>query len=714
MTLFKKRILFVLIGIIVLVITGYFVWQKFKYQIVRNTVETTVAEQTDSLYTVKYDSLNFDAVTGNASLRNIRIIPDTERAKSLSGEKMPDFMLDVSIQSITLTGAKTAKALSGTNIEADSVIIHNPVIILYSMRPLQKGTKIESEAGSFYQSILGKLKLIKVGFVFISNVNVKGIDVNSNEKNFDFINGKFLLEDVLIDSSHNYDTSRVLFCKQAAFTVDSFFSYNHNRKEFSVRDVNFLGREKQLLFDEIVINRFDNDTSKGTRLLDAKTLKLSGVNSDQVVKNKNLFVDTILCKQINLYELSAENLKTTAGDKAKSTDSTGFANVYGIYLMHLNFPNVSFIPFAKSKYSVGNIAVKIDDVKTDQIVKLESHPMDYTKEAEVALSSFGIKSKDNSYNFEFKNIVVNSLAKELRISSFDVVPFLGEKQFANHFPVQKDRFEVSMKGISLNDIDMNSLVDNRLEAAALVIENISAKISRDKHKPLEKKSKVGNYLSQMLVKLDQPINIAKASFKNAFVEYRENQQNTDKVGDVTFENTSFDISNITNMPDAIKRNSQMIISFDTKVLGKIPLKGNFKFKLDSDNGSFTTTGHADAFDASVLNKISIPMGLIKINSGEIKQLNFNLRGNDNKASGDFVMQYSNLNVDVMKIDKDTKKVKKRGLLSMAANMVVKDSNPSSGNLRSETPEYDRDIYKSFFNLVWKTIFTGMKQTAGIP
>jgi hypothetical protein len=261
---------------------------------------------------------------------------------------------------------------------------------------------------------------------------------------------------------------------------------------------------------------------------------------------------------------------------------------------------------------------------------------------------------------------------------------------------------------------MNSLVDNRLEAAALVIENISAKISRDKHKPLEKKSKVGNYLSQMLVKLDQPINIAKASFKNAFVEYRENQQNTDKVGDVTFENTSFDISNITNMPDAIKRNSQMIISFDTKVLGKIPLKGNFKFKLDSDNGSFTTTGHADAFDASVLNKISIPMGLIKINSGEIKQLNFNLRGNDNKASGDFVMQYSNLNVDVMKIDKDTKKVKKRGLLSMAANMVVKDSNPSSGNLRSETPEYDRDIYKSFFNLVWKTIFTGMKQTAGIP
>jgi len=714
MKIFKKRILFVLIGIIVLIIAGYFVWQKFKYQIVRNTVETTVAAQTDSLYSVKYDSLQFDAVTGNASLTNIRIIPDTARARRLSGEKMPDFMLAVTIQSITLTGAKTAKALSGTNIEADSVIIHNPLITLYSLRPLQKGTKIESETGSFYESILGKLKLIKVGFVFISDVNVEGIDVNSKEKNFDFINGKFLLENVLIDSSHNYDTSRVLFCKQAAFTVDSFFSYDHNRREFSIKGVNFLGREKQLLFDEIAINRFENDTTPGTRLLDATTLKLSGVNSNEAVKNKNLFVDSIMCKQINLYELPAESLKTTGGAKTKSTDSTGFANVYGIFMQHLSFPNVSFIPFAKSKYSVGNIAVKINEVKADQIVKLITHPMDYTKEAQVIVSSFSIKSKDNSYNFDFKHIAVNSLNKQLEISSFDVVPFLGENQFANHFQFQKDRFEVSMKGISLNGIDMNSLVDKRLEAATLVIDNINAKISRDKHKPLEKKSKVGNYLSQMLVKLDQPINIAKASFNNAYVQYRENQTSSDKVGEVTFENTAFDISNITNEPAAIKKNNQMVISFDTKVLGKIPLKGNFKFILNSDNGSFTTTGHADGFDALDLNKISIPMGLIKINSGKINSLDFNLRGNDNKASGDLVLQYNGLNVDVMKIDKDSKKIRKRGLLSMAANMVVKDSNPESGNLRKETPEYDRDIYKSFFNLVWKTVFTGMKQTIGIP
>ena len=176
----------------------------------------------------------------------------------------------------------------------------------------------------------------------------------------------------------------------------------------------------------------------------------------------------------------------------------------------------------------------------------------------------------------------------------------------------------------------------------------------------------------------------------------------------------FNISNITNIPSAIKINNQMVISFDTKVLGKIPLTGDFKFKLNSDNGDFTTSGHTGAFDALVLNKISVPMALIKINSGKVNSLDFNFNGNNNGAKGDFVMKYDNLNVDVLKIDKETKKIKKRGLLSMAANLVVKDGNPQSGDLRKETPEFNRDIYKSFFNLVWKTVFTGMKQTVGIP
>ena len=482
----------------------------------------------------------------------------------------------------------------------------------------------------------------------------------------------------------------------------------------SVRDINFLGKQKQLLFDEISVDRFENDSSAGIRLLEARTLKLSGVNSNEIVKNKNIFVDSILCRQIYLYELPRENLKTTKLNTSVTSDSTGFSNVYGIYVRYLDFPVVNFIPFAKSKYTVGNISVKINEVKADELIELELHPMDYTKEAEVKVSTFSIQSKSGAYNFDFKNITLNSLQKELQINSFNIIPFAPEKQFVSRYDFQKDRYDIKISGITLSGIDMNSLVDKRLEASELHIDNISAKIYRDLHKPLENKNKVGRYVSQLLKKINQPVNISKASVNNAFIEYRENEKISDSTGVVDFLNTKINITNITNVPSVIQKNNELNISFDTKVLGEIPLKGNFEFMMDNDNGNFIANGHTTEFDASKLNKVSVPMGLIKVNSGTINSIDFNFSGNNNSAKGDMVMKYDGLKIDVLKRDKNTKEIKKRGLASMAANMMVAKSNPGKDGLRKVTPHFDRDINKSFLNLVWKTLFTGMKETVGIP
>jgi hypothetical protein len=653
-------------------------------------------------------------VNGYASIKNVRVIPDTNRAKQLSVEDMPNILLNITITSLTVTGVKTAKALNGEKIEGDSIIIEHPEITMYSMKPLQKGTKIELQASKVYEEILGRLDLIKVGFVFVNSVTVKGVDFYSKEKNFDFINGKFVLEDVLIDSAHNLDSNRVLFCKQAAFTVDSFFSYSHNRNEISVKNVHFLGKQKQLSFNEISIDRFENDSSKGIRLLDASQLKLTGVNTNEVVKNKNIMVDTITCPEITFYELPVENLKTSRPKEVKNNDSTGFSNVYGVYLKNLSFPKVTFIPFAKSNYDVGNIAIKLNEVKADVFSKLIKRPMNFTKEAEVDVGSFSVKSKDGNYDFSFKNISLNSLYKQLKVHSFSILPFAGEKQFARKFHFQRDRYDVSLDGIFLKNIAMNDLLDKRLVASELLIDRVSAKIYRDLHKPLEEKSKVGNYLSQLLMELDKPVIISKANIKNAFIEYRENQETSDSVGVVTFYNSHLNISNITNMPSEIQKNNQLKINFDTRVLKSIPLKGNFNFVLNDKEGHFTVTGHTEGFDARILNRVSIPMALIHINNGQINSLDFSFKGNNTKAKGVLTMKYKDLKVDVLKRDKNTKEIKKRGLASLGANLLVKNNNPGAEGLREVSPEYDRNIYKSFFNLVWKAIFTGMKQTVGIP
>jgi hypothetical protein len=710
----SKRFLYIFSFLVLLLIVAYFGWQKYKYKIINNSLAATVAEQTDSLYMIQYDSLHFDAVAGSASIKNVRIVPDTNRIKKMALAEQPDILLNVTIKSVMINGVKTAKALQGDKMEGDSVIIQNPEITLYSIKPLKKSTLIQNEATELYRQLLGNLNRIKVGFVFINGVNVKGIDFFTKRTNFDFINGNFVLQDVLIDSAHHLDTNRVLFCKQAAFTVDSFFSYNRNREQMAVKKVHFLGKQKLLLFDQIAVNRFANETSLGIRLIDAKKLVLKGLNSNEVVKNKNLLVDTILCNDISLYQLPVENLKTNTKKTAIHADTTGFMNVYSVHLNHLSFPKFTFVPFAESNYSLGNISIEVNGVSADRLIDWQNHPMDYTKEVEVLLDKFSVQSKDKLYHFNFNKIGINSLHKNFTISSFDIVPFAAEKQFANHFHFQKDRYQVSLSGITLSDIDMNGLLDKRLEASQLVIQNAAVKIYRDLHKPLEQKSKVGNYPSQLLLKLSQPLNIQKATINNANIEYDENETVSDKTGVISFANSNLTITNITNIPSVIQKNDRLNIAFNSRVLGSIPISGNFVFSLKNNNGDFTATGHLPEFDALQLNKISLPMALIKISSGKINAIDFHFTGNNTTAKGDFVMKYQNLKVDVLKRDKTTHDIKKRGLATLAANLLVANNNPTGAGLRKETPEYHRDIYKSFFNLLWKTIFTGMKQTVGIP
>ncbi len=78
------------------------------------------------------------------------------------------------------------------------------------------------------------------------------------------------------------------------------------------------------------------------------------------------------------------------------------------------------------------------------------------------------------------------------------------------------------------------------------------------------------------------------------------------------------------------------------------------------------------------------------------------------------MLYSGLKISLLKKDKQENKYDKKGLASLAANIIIKGSNPGGdGKTRVEDVHFRRLLNRSMFNLIWKTIFTGVKQTAGI-
>ncbi len=628
-------------------------------------------------------------------------------------------LLDVTIRSITIKGVKTGKALAGNEMIGDSVDIDNPVILAYFLKPIKKETKIDAEAKEVYEQILGKLDLIQVKHVSIKNAEVHAINFIDHERQFDIINASINLYDVRIDSVHSEDTSRVLFCREASFQTDQFTSYNANRNELNVSNITFSGKEQRLSFYKLLLNRFNVDATEGVKLVEADEFLIDGINTFEIVKNKNILIDSIRCKHISFYRPPAvsDTPKPVINKRVEPDDTTGFRKAYSLELNNIYFPDIDVIentPAFKNNYKLGKVVLKVNGIKADEIMQMQLKPFAHTREVDLSCNNISYNSTDNLYHYDLKNININSLRKQFRLGSFRVMPFLSEEAFARRAGVQKDRYEINFSGLTLNNMDFDRFLVKQIVANNLAVNSSTIKIYRDLSYPLPGISKVGNYPSQKLMKSDIPINIKHVSFNNNYLEYKEKNPVSGKPGAVKFERGQIKIDNMTNIPSAVKLNNIMMINFQTNVLGKLPMNTTLKFFLTATDGKFAASGTVGSSDAKVLNQVSMPMAMIKIDTGFIESIKFNLTGNDYGARGDFVMRYKDFKVGMFKKGEEDKKIKRKGLLSFLANTLIRNENPHEGELRTFAVEYDRDPYKSFFNLVWKAVFTGMKGTLGIP
>ena len=120
-------------------------------------------------------------------------------------------------------------------------------------------------------------------------------------------------------------------------------------------------------------------------------------------------------------------------------------------------------------------------------------------------------------------------------------------------------------------------------------------------------------------------------------------------------------------------------------------------------------------DMVKLNPLSKALGLVTIESGQVQKIDFDVKANAKGSRGTMHMYYNNLKIALLKEGEDGKPTKKKGLLSFLANtLIVKDENPVKGKpLRTADIVFERPPGASFFNLLWKSVFIGMRETVGL-
>lgn len=337
----------------------------------------------------------------------------------------------------------------------------------------------------------------------------------------------------------------------------------------------------------------------------------------------------------------------------------------------------------------------------------------YAKNAIINFKSFRQQKEDGLYTIRGKAIYFEPLRDSLQILGLQIVPRLNRDEFYRQRGKQGDYYDFSFPFISCSKIDWKTLMkDGRMNIELVRMKNVVMSDYFSRIPPPNMESKFGKFPHQLLMKLELPLNIRRINLYNATGSYTELSRVTKHTGTLLFTNVNGSITNVTNMQDAIQKDSHCMISLRGKFMRQSDIAANFDLLLTSKSGAFSVSSYLKSLDAEQINTTAQALALAEIKSAHISRLDMNITGNENESHGHFAMQYNNLKINLQKMNSDSSGLRRRGFLSFIANNIfLFPANPMpDDSLRTVDTRIERDKYKSFFNLIWANIFDGAIKT----
>ncbi len=367
--------------------------------------------------------------------------------------------------------------------------------------------------------------------------------------------------------------------------------------------------------------------------------------------------------------------------------------------------------------SIKHLNVDVKDLLIDSLAQYDTTRFYYTKDISFLLSGYRSTGKDKMYSMKIDTIRGSAAGKNLIVKGFQMIPLHPDLAFTRKYSYGKDRYDLNFDEISFAGVDFARLNnDGDFHAKSLKIGPAKAGIFVNRELPPPPGlNKLRNFPHVALKRLPIPSVIDTVKFENIDVAYTEYNPISQKRGTIYFQNLSGTIRNLTNDSLRLSKNNHAIANLHALVMKTSRIDIEIDFNLTAKDAAFSYKGKVGPMDMKVLNPVAKDMGLVEIESGKMQSASFDIQANASGSSGLVHFNYTDLKVKLLKEAEDGAPVKKKGLLSFLANeLLIKDENPSKGEApRTARISFQRTPAASFFNLLWKSFFIGMREIVGL-
>lgn len=386
--------------------------------------------------------------------------------------------------------------------------------------------------------------------------------------------------------------------------------------------------------------------------------------------------------------------------------------VDNISIQRGNFSLISTDKKASQETKISNLTIDTYDFLLDKDAEKDTSKLLFSKHIDIQLDSLQLALKDPMYVLSVAGLQLSSKDSTLNINLLHLNPLYSKATFGKIINLAKDRLDFKYDTISAKKVNVRKLLAHQeFFAQNVYIGKGKMDIYKDKRYPKYIANRMGTYPHQLLLKADLKIKIDTIHLKETGVIYGEFSEKTYQRGKIHFDNVHGIITNVTNDSLAIKRNKHMVIDVETRFMGKGKLLAYFDFDLASKNGEFGCGGKMQNFEMKEVNDMIRSLAKANVKSGNLALLDFDIKGNDHSSYIRMQMHYNDLKIEVLKLDEESGKFKKRSFISNLLNNLIIDNNNPKGDKPARIGEatLTRESTQPFFNLIWLTIQEPIKR-----
>jgi hypothetical protein len=337
------------------------------------------------------------------------------------------------------------------------------------------------------------------------------------------------------------------------------------------------------------------------------------------------------------------------------------------------------------------------------------------KSADVRLEGINYQYPGALYTYAMGSIHFQSARDLLEINGVHIKPAFSYDEIYQRIGYRRDIYDCTLPIVSLQGFKWRNLIsaEHALIAERLVIDTPQLSIYLSKRPPVNPTPHPAYFPSQWLHRLALPINIRLLALWNGDVKYSELNGKTGAKGTLDFSYLRGNVTNITNMPEIIAKDSGCHIYAHGKLAHKADIATVIRFPLKSMKGAFSLAARLKGLDAGSVRTAVQAMAIADVKSFQLQDARVNMVGNEDSVWGSATLLYNRLKVKLQRWNEVDSDIHNRVLLTFLANkLLLYDANPMPGeDVRIVDIGLARGTIRSFFQVVWKGIFQAGMKTA---